>query len=103
MFEKIILKFLQNFENLNNIFIPEQFGFHSEHKTTLQVLRITKSVSLNFNKDSSTGMVLLDIEKAFDSVWNNAILHKLYKFKYSLNIANLIKSFFIKKGNLLFN
>ena len=56
-------------------------------------MRLTKTISLNFNKDLSTGMVLLDIEKAFDSVWHDAILHKLNKYKYPIFIIKIIQSF----------
>ena len=93
LFERVNLNLLQKHEMFNDIFIPQQFGFRYEHSTTHQILRITKNVSLNFNKNLSTGMVLLDIEKAFDSVWHSAILHKLLKFKYPIYLIKIIQSF----------
>lgn len=74
LFEKFILERLLEHDSENNILIPQQFGFRSKHSTTQQILRITETVSLRFNKDKSTAMTLLDIEKAFDSVWHNALL-----------------------------
>lgn len=77
MFEKIILQRFRNFEFDNAIIIPQQFGFRSQHSTTQQVLRLTEMISLRFNENKSTAITLLDIEKTFDSVWHNALLHKL--------------------------
>ena len=93
LLERIILNFLSKHESSEKIFIPQQFGFRAQHSTTHQVLRITKNVSTNFNKNKSTGMILLDIEKAFDSVWHKAILHKLLFYNYPMSTIKIIQSF----------
>jgi hypothetical protein len=41
----------------------------------------------------STGMLLLDVEKAFDSVWYEALLHKLLARGCNISLARLIFSF----------
>jgi hypothetical protein len=41
----------------------------------------------------STGMLLLDVEKAFDSVWHEALLHKLLINGCDIFLARLIFSF----------
>jgi Reverse transcriptase (RNA-dependent DNA polymerase) len=41
----------------------------------------------------STGMLLLDVEKAFDSVWHKALLHKLLQRGCDIFLARLIFSF----------
>lgn len=41
----------------------------------------------------STGIVLLDIEKAFDTVWHNGLVHKMMLFNFPIYITKLIKSF----------
>lgn len=41
----------------------------------------------------STGIILLDIEKAFDSVWHDGLIHKLVKFGFPIYIVKLVKSF----------
>jgi Reverse transcriptase (RNA-dependent DNA polymerase) len=42
----------------------------------------------------STDMLLLDVEKAFDSVWHKALLHKLLQRGCDIFLARLIFSFF---------
>ncbi len=57
------------------------------------ILRITEKASLNFNRHRSTGLVLLDLEKAFDSVWHDGLLHKLVKINTPCELIYLIASY----------
>lgn len=85
LFERLILNELNYHESIQKIFIPQQFGFRTGHSTDQQILRITERAAIGFNHNESTGLVLLDLEKAFDSVWHNGLLHKLMKLKYQSN------------------
>lgn len=92
-FEKVILSRMLEHESENQILINQQFGFRSKHSTTQQVLRITESISLRFNEDTSTAMTLLDVEKAFDSVWHDALVHKLMLYNFPMYLIKMIVSF----------
>lgn len=82
-----------DFELENPILRDQQFGFRTKHSTTQQVLRISETVSLRFNEDKSTAMTLLDVEKAFDSVWHDALCHKLVTYNFPIFIVKIISSF----------
>ena len=69
MLNRLLLHF-----NENSIFQDEQFGFRQGHSTTHQLLRITNMIRANKSEGYSTGVVLLDIEKAFDSVWHEGLV-----------------------------
>lgn len=97
IFEGIILNRISTFINQNNIIIAEQFGFRSGHSTIHQVCRINNFISQNKSIKKSTGLVLLDIEKAFDTVWHDGLLFKLKKFGFSTSIIKLINSFLSKR------
>ena len=78
--ERLILLRMNEFEETEKIFTKfanTQFGFRKEHSTIHQIIRITEKITKNFNLNKSSGMVLLDVEKAFDSVWHDGLLHKL--------------------------
>ena len=92
-FEKIILAKLNDFEFDNNIFIKQQCGFRPQHSTIHQVLRITENISFGFNNNKSTGMVMLDLRRAFDSVWHDGLLHKLIQHNYPNHLIKLLQSF----------
>lgn len=93
IFERLVLEKLKSFEEINKIFINEQCGFKSDHSAIHQVLRITEKATMNFNRHKSTGLVLLDIEKAFDSVWHDALIHKLMVLKFPSFLVKIIQSY----------
>jgi hypothetical protein len=59
-------------------------------------MRLTDHVTLNFNNNMSTAVVFLDIEKAFDTIWHSALVHKLSKLEFSTSLIKLI-SFFLSQ------
>lgn len=75
LFEKVINTRL--LKASHKIIINEQFGFRNNHSTVQQLARVSENVAHNLNMNQSTGMFLLDIEKAFDTVWHEGLIHKL--------------------------
>jgi hypothetical protein len=69
-----------------------QFGFRARHSATLQCMRLTYHVTLNFNNKMSTAAVL-DIEKSFDTTWHPGLLYKLSNLNFSTRLMKLISSF----------
>jgi hypothetical protein len=93
LFEKVILQFLKNHTEEKGLINAGQFGFRARHSKTLQCMRRTDHVTLNFNNIMSTAAVFLDIEKAFDTTWHSNLLFKLSKFEFSTRLIQLISSF----------
>jgi hypothetical protein len=97
LFEKVILKFVQKHTVEKGLHNASQFSFRARHSTTLQCMRLTDHVTLNFNNKMSTDAVFLDIEKASDTTWHPDLLYNLPKFEYSNTLINLLSSFLSKK------
>lgn len=91
--EKILLTRLQKHIRKNRLLNDAQFGFRQKHSTTLQVTRIAKDISLNFNKNNVTALTLLDIQKAFDKVWTDGLLYKLIQLKFPATTTKLMHSY----------
>lgn len=91
--ERVIYTRLNDFVNGKAAIKPEQFGFREEHSTIQQIKRIINIINAKKDCRNSTGMVLLDMEKAFNSVWHNGVIYKLHKIGTPIYLIKLIASF----------
>lgn len=78
--------------------IDEQFGFRIAHSTTHQLARLAEHVSNSLNQGESSGMFLLDMEKAFDTVWHKGLIHKLMAINVPLSLIKIIKSYISQRS-----
>jgi retron-type reverse transcriptase len=97
LFAKVILKIVQRHIGERGLLNANQFGFRASHSSTLQCMRLTDHVTLNFNNNVSTAVVFLDIKKAFDTTWHTGLLYKLSKLDFSASLIKLISSFLSKR------
>ena len=88
--EAMFMDRLQKLIDEKHLISDEQFGFRHGHSTQQQILRVLEFISLEFNKSRKKtrshrkmkiGAVLLDVAKAFDSVWHNGLLRKLIEYE----------------------
>ena len=80
--ERIIKKRFTSFLLYNNLIANDQFGFRDGHSTTDQLIRIADLITVIFNKKLHTGALLLDIEKAFDTVWIYGLIDKMIQVNF---------------------
>jgi len=71
----------------------EQFEFRPRHSTSLQLARIVERITRNFDEKRLTSAVLLDVAKAFDTVWIDGLLCKLTLLNFPSYIAHTISSY----------
>jgi hypothetical protein len=93
--EKVILKIIQKHIVERGLVNASEFGFRACHNTTLQCMRLTDHVILNFNNKMTTAAVFLNIKKVFDTTWHSGLLYKLSKLEcfYQLDQASWLVSF----------
>lgn len=91
--EKILKDKLTHFVNDNDILPAQQFGFRREHNTSQPLTKIRNLVHENFKESKSTGMILLDIKSAFDSVWHNGLIYKLKRLNFPIELIKIVQSF----------
>lgn len=49
------------------------------------------------------GAVLIDIEKAFDSVWLEGLIHKLVDLRFRQHVTHLIADMIFRKSFIMWN
>lgn len=93
LFEKCIYSRLLEHAEDNNILLEEQFGFRRGRSTIHQLQRVTNLVRRNKAVSKSTAMAFLDIEKAFDNVWHDALTHKLLRYNFPTYLVKIIANY----------
>ncbi|GBM25257.1 RNA-directed DNA polymerase from mobile element jockey, partial [Araneus ventricosus] len=96
--EHILLSRLNDYLEENNILIPEQFGFRKKLSTTHQLLRVTEYIQEGLNNKQKTGAVFLDIQKAFDRVWQDGLIHKLIKYNIPPYLIKIFHSYLTNRN-----
>lgn len=91
--EKIIYDRIIKFLEERNCIPEEQYGFRSQHSTQHAINIVTEQILTGFNWRKQTGMVLLDIEKAFDTVWHKGIIAKMIQLNFPRYLIEIIDSY----------
>ena len=93
LFERLILQRLMEHIEEHEIIIPEQFGFRKGHSTVQQLIRVENIILHNKSLSNNTAMALLDVEKAFDNVWHDGLIHKLVQTRFPLYLVKMVRSY----------
>ena len=102
LLEKIILKRIESSIENQSITFPNnlQFGFRGEYGSIVAAFSLREAIKLKFFihstdhyyicRGSPVYAAFLDNEKAFDRIWHEGLLYKLYHLGISDNIWKLI-------------
>lgn len=93
IFERCIKSRINCYVETAHIIPDEQFGFRAGHSTCHQLLRIKNLIKTNFENKKSSGMIVLDVQNAFNSVWHDGLIHKMITLGFPMYIVKIIKSF----------
>lgn len=79
---------------MNHDVIPEQqHGFRARFSTVTQLHKITSHIRSGLDQKLSTGMISIDIEKAFDRVWHAGLIYKLIRIRLPQYLIRMIHQF----------
>ncbi|GFT22841.1 RNA-directed DNA polymerase from mobile element jockey [Trichonephila clavipes] len=93
VYEFVLLQRLNQHCTASNFIIPQQCGFRPKCSTVHQLLRVTELIHSGFAKHEATGILFLDIAKAFDKIWHDGLLIKLIRLDFPPPLIKSIHSF----------
>ena len=90
LFERLILNRIT--PTVDERLIPEEAGFRPGKSTTSQLLNLTQHIEDGFEKGMVTGVVLVDLSAAYDSVNHRCLLSKILAITRDISLTELIES-----------
>ena len=91
--EKLIYSRLTKFLEKHKILHDNQYGFRENLSTTHAMLDIMNKISCNIKNKKITGLIFLDLKKAFDTVSHDILSLKLDHYGIRGNAYNLLKTY----------
>ena len=91
--ERIVYDQVDNFLLQNNILYNYLSGFKKNHSTDLYLSFLNDKILKGFDKGLFTGMILIDLQKAFDTINYEILLGKLHPIGFSQKTVAWFKSY----------
>ncbi|VDI01222.1 Hypothetical predicted protein [Mytilus galloprovincialis] len=93
LMERIVTSRLEGYVESKFILDKEQEGFRHFRSTDNALLTFVQNIFNGFNKDESTIALMIDLEKAYDSIWREGLLTKLHGYGIKGKIWMWIENF----------
>ena len=95
--EKLIYTRLMEFFKKKKVIYENQYGFQSKISTVHALLDVVTTSYDNISSNQFTGLVLIDLKKAFDTVSHSTLLAKLNNYGVRGVAYNLIQSYLLNR------
>ena len=91
--EKVIHDQTKSFLDENNILYNFQSGFRKKYSTDSCLSFLNDKISKGFDSSLYTGLILIDLQKAFDTIDHEILLEKMVCIGFSKNTVNWFRSY----------
>ena len=99
--EKVIHNQTSAFCNPRNLLYNYQSGFRKNYCTDYCLSFLNDKILKGFNQGLMTGMILIDLQKAFDTIDHDILLQKLYANCFSKYSVNWFRSYLTNRTFLV--
>ena len=95
--ERVVHEQTTKFLNDSNIFDKYQSGFRSNHSTDVFLSFLNDKILKGFDNGMYTGMILIDLQEAFDTTNHQILLDKLLPVGFSKNASRWYESYLTER------
>ena len=99
--EKVTHDQTSAFLNSRNLLYNYQSGFRKKRSTDFCLSFLNDKILKGFDKGLITGMILIDLQKAFDPTEHDILLQKLYAIGFSKHSVNWLRSYLTNRTFLV--
>ena len=85
-----------SFLNLKNLLYTYQSGFRKKYSTGFCLSYLNDKILKAFDKGLTTGMILIDLQKAIGTIDHGMYLQKLYAISFWKHTVNWFQSYLSK-------
>lgn len=93
IFEVLIERRIREHFISGNLFTKDQFGFRQSRSTVHALANFNNDVLRGLNRGQMTSAVLLDVQAAFDTVWQEALIHKMMLYNVNYQLCKIIYNY----------
>ena len=93
LFERILAYRIRGHLEAKKFFNKWQRAYRDKMEGIEHILRLVEHVQLGQNRNWLTAAIMLDVEKAFDSVWHDGLKYKLAHIDLPIKIIRILSSF----------
>ena len=97
LFEWVIEKRVQKHLEDNSFFSKYQSGFRKSKSTNDHLFPLPQTIMESFNQGEHVIAAFLDVEKAFDNVWHNGLIYKIYQLDQPTKLCRWLSDFLVGK------
>ena len=102
VFERVVLDQTKEFLSLNKILYDHRSGFRKNHSTDTCLSFLNDKILKGFDDGLVTGMILIDLQKAFNTINYDILLKKLSIIGFSDHNVKWLQSFLSNRKFLVY-
>ena len=101
IFERVIHSQLQTYINTYDILYKFQSGFRTEYSTETCLANLHNKILNGFDRGEYTGMILIDLQKVFDTINHKILFQKLKHIGLSPTAIEWVKFYLTNRSTFV--
>ena len=101
VFERVVYDQMESYLNQKRLLYKFQSGFRSRFSTDTCLIHLTDFIKFQMDQGHYVGMILLDLQKAFDTVDHGILLMKLESLGLSKDVTRWFQSYLSDRQQLV--